>query len=78
MNNATVEGRKSLLKLLRFLLWYAIAVTAVLYLLPMAAQMLEDRYEAMSSAVRLLSVLGFFAAVGVWQVMRIRKRMKSL
>ena len=63
MNNATVEGRKSLLKLFRFLLWYAIAVAAVLYLLPMAAQMLEDRYEAMSSAVRLLSVLGFFAAI---------------
>ena len=32
----------------------------------------------MSSAVRLLSVLGFFAAVGVWQVMSIRKRMRSL
>lgn len=78
MNNATVEGRKSLLKLFRFLLWYAIGVTAVLYLLPMAAQMLEDRYEAMSSAVRLLLVLGFFAGVGVWQVMSIRKRMKSL
>ena len=78
MNNATVEGRKSLLKLFRFLLWYAIAVAAVLYLLPMAAQMLEDRYEAMSSAIRLLSVLGFFAAVGVWQLMSIGKRRKSL
>lgn len=78
MNNATVEGRKSLFKLFRFLLWYAIAVTAVFYLLPIAAQMLEDWYEAMSSAVRLLSLLGFFAAVGVWQVMSIRKRMKSL
>ena len=74
MNKATVEGRKSLLKLFRFLLWYAIAVAAGLYLLPMGAQMIEVGYEAMSTAGRLFSVVGFFAVIGAWQFMSRRKR----
>jgi hypothetical protein len=76
MRSIWVESWKSLLKLFRFLFWYGIAVTAILYLLPMAAVAVEDRYAAMSSTVRLFSVFGFFVAIGAWQVMSMRDRMK--
>jgi hypothetical protein len=78
MRSARVESWKSLLKLLRFLFWYGIAVTAVLYLLPMAAVAVEDRYAAMSSTARLFCVIGFFVVIGAWQVMSMRDRVKWL
>ncbi|MCW8873138.1 MAG: hypothetical protein OQK01_11035 [Xanthomonadales bacterium] len=78
MRSARVESWKSLHKLLKFLFWYGIAVTAVLYLLPMAAVAVEDRYAAMSSTARLFSVIGFFVVIGAWQVMSMRDRMKRL
>lgn len=77
MNRALREGWKNFLRLFRFLFWYAVSVTAVLYLLPMAAQVAESRYEAMSSTVRFFSVIGLFAVVGTWQVINTRDRMKT-
>jgi len=78
MSRALVEGWKSFLKLCRFLFWYGLSVTAILYLLPMAAQVAESRYEAMSSTIRFFAVIGFFAIVGGWQVISKWGRMKAL
>lgn len=78
MRTARVEGWKSVLKLFRFLLWYGIAVAALLYLLPMAAVTVEEHYAAMSSTMRFFAVLGFFVVVGAWQVLSMRERIKEL
>lgn len=78
MRSSLLESWKSLLKLLRFLFWYGVAVTGFLYLLPMAAVVVEDRYAAMNSTARFFSVIGFFVVIGAWQVMSNWERMKVL
>ena len=77
MRHSLIESWKSVLRLLRFLFWYGVAVAAIIYLLPMAAALVEDRYEAMSSALRFFSVLGFLAVVGAWQIISWRVRTKA-
>lgn len=67
MNKAARDGRQSLLKLLRFLLWYAAAMAAVFYLLPWAGSVLEHQYDALSSNARLSVIALFFVAVAGWQ-----------
>ena len=74
MKEALGNGLNSLLKLFRFLAWYSIAVAALFYLLPLAGLLLEERYEAMNSATKFFSVIGFFAVIGAWQVMALRDR----
>lgn len=69
MKNALIDGWNSFLKLARFLLWYAIAVAAMFYLLPVAGMFVESQYEAMSGSVKFFSVLGFFSVVVAWQVL---------
>ena len=78
MKHAMIDRWNSLLSLLRFLFWYGIAVAAILYLLPWAGQLAQHQYEAMSSTTRLLSVIGFFAAVGGWQLFATRFRSRRL
>jgi len=78
MSKTQVETWKSVLGLGRFLFWYAIAAAVLLILLPWLGQELQSRYEALSSASRLLSIAGFFAIVAAWQLLSMRGRLKSL
>jgi hypothetical protein len=74
MGIAMPEFRTSLLRLVRFLFWYGIAVGILFYLLPMAGRLLERHFEVLSGPAKLLSVLGVFAVIGVWQVVLLRGR----
>jgi hypothetical protein len=77
MKDGIVDAWKRFLKLLRFLVWYVIAVAAVIYVLPIAGLFLEDRYDAMNNSVKLFSILGFFAAIALWQLFGLKSRQKA-
>ena len=66
--------RSGLVRLFRFLFWYAVAVGTLLYLLPLGARALEDAYDALSSSVKFFAILGVFAVVAVWHVVAQRER----
>lgn len=66
----------SLLKLLRFLTGYGIAVALLFYLLPVAGLLLETQYDALSSSAKFFSVIGVFAVLAIWQAATLRDRMK--
>jgi len=74
MTKARIDGLKSVLRLLRFLFWYAVVVGAVVYLLPWAGRILESGYEAMSGSARVFTVVGFFAVAAAWQLTGMRGR----
>ncbi|MFC1688895.1 hypothetical protein ACFL07_04455 [Pseudomonadota bacterium] len=67
----------SLLKLLRFLAWYGIAVVMLFYLLPVAGLFLELHYETLSNSARFFAIIGFFMVVAVWQVIGLRDRLRQ-
>ena len=71
MKYAIVEAIHSVLKLLRFLFWYAIAVAGVLYVLPLAAIHLQEQYDALNSVARLLALVGLFLVIAIWQIREI-------
>jgi hypothetical protein len=77
MKNGIIDAWKSFLKLLRFLVWYVLAVAAVIYVLPIVGIFLEDRYDAMTNSVKLFSILGFFAAIALWQLLTLKGRLKA-
>jgi len=77
MKNGIIDAWKSFLKLLRFLVWYVIAVAVVIYVLPIVGLFLEDRYDAMTNSIKLFSILGFFAAIALWQLLTLRGRLKA-
>lgn len=77
MKNGIIDAWKSFLKLLRFLVWYVLAVATVIYVLPIAGLFLEDRYDAMTNSVKLFSILGFFAAIALWQLLTLKGRLKA-
>jgi positive regulator of sigma E activity len=77
MKNGIIDAWKSFLKLLRFLVWYVLAVAAVIYVLPIVGLFLEDRYDAMTNSVKLFSILGFFAAIALWQILTLKGRLKA-
>ena len=66
----------SLLKLLRFLAWYGVAVVTLFYLLPVAGLMIEVQYETLSSTARFFSVIGVFAVIATWQAITLRDRLR--
>jgi len=68
MTITRTDSLKSVLRLLRFLFWYTVVVSAAVYLLPWAGRILENGYDALSSSSRLLVVGGFFAVVAAWQL----------
>lgn len=76
MNHAIINGWKNFLRLIRFLVWYAIVVAAIFFALPTAGQFLEIQYEAMSGVSKFLAVLGLFSIIGIWQVINMRDRMR--
>jgi len=67
----------SLLKLLRFLAWYGIAVVTLFYLLPVAGLVVEVQYDALSSTARFFSVIGFFMVFAIWQTISLRDRLRQ-
>jgi len=77
MKNGFIDAWKSFLKLLRFLVWYVIALAAVIYVLPIVGLFLEDRYEAMTNSVKLIFIFGFFAVIAIWQLLTWKSRMKT-
>lgn len=77
MKKSLSEVWRSFLKLFRFLVWYAIAVAAIFYLLPLAGLFVEDKYDAMSSTAKFFAVLGFFFVIGAWQVLSRRDRLRK-
>jgi hypothetical protein len=68
MNGSLIEGWRSLLKLVKFLFWYAFAMVALIYALPWLGRELERFYDAMSSTSRLFSIAAFFIVIIAWQV----------
>ena len=68
MKRALSNGWKNLVKLFRFLIWYAIGVAVLFGALPPLGTFLETRYEAMNSSAKILVVLGFFLLVAAWQL----------
>jgi hypothetical protein len=66
----------SLLRLLRFLAWYGVAVVALFYVLPVAGLMIEVQYDMLSSTARFFSVIGVFAVIAIWQVIALRDRLR--
>jgi hypothetical protein len=77
MKNGIIDAWKSFLKLLRFLVWYVIAVAAVIYVLPIVGLFLEDRYDAMTNSVKLFFIFGFFTVIAIWQLLTWRSRLKT-
>lgn len=67
----------SLLKLLRFLAWYGIAVVTLFYMLPVAGLMVEVQYDALSSTAKFFSVIGFFMVLAIWQTLSLRDRLRK-
>ena len=74
MKRQLLDSGKSLLQLLRFLFWYGIVVGMLLFVLPAAGSLAEQHYDALSSTLKFLSVLGIFAVVCAWQVLAMRDR----
>ena len=72
MDADPIENRNSLIRLLRFLFWYAMAVVTALFILPRAALLIESYYETMGSVLRLAIVVGFVTAVAAWHLIRTR------
>jgi hypothetical protein len=67
MKRARNESWKNFTRLLRFVLWYAIFLAAVFYVLPMAGRLVEASYDAMSSVAKLFMLAGFLVLVFLWQ-----------
>lgn len=74
MKRTLADAWKGLMRLLRFLAWYGVAVAALLYLLPAAGRVLEQHYDTLNSTVKFFSILGILAVIGVWQALGMRNR----
>ena len=74
MKQELVEGFNSLVRLARFVAWYAIALGVLFYAAPAAASWLEGAYESMSLLARFSAVLVFIGAVGLWQYISMQRR----
>lgn len=74
MSFSNTDGWNSFLRLVRFVTAYTLVVVTLLYLLPMAAAHIEQKYDALSRSARFLSVLGFFVIIGAWYVIGQRDR----
>jgi uncharacterized membrane protein len=78
MTKAHIDSLKSVLRLLRFLFWYAVVVVALVYLLPFAGEWVQGEYEAMSVGARATSVAVVLVGVTVWQLAGMFVRRKHL
>ena len=71
------KPRSSAFRLIRFLLWYGLAVAFMFQLLPISAEFVQDQYEAMAGSFRLVAIIGFFCVTGIWQIFSIRDGMEK-
>ena len=67
----------SIARLLRFVFWYAVIVGTAIHVLPLLGLLLEDRYEAMNSSTKFLSVMGFLVVVAAWHIVSRRDRQRE-
>lgn len=67
----------NLLKLLRFLVWYGIAVTAFFYVLPIVGLLIEVQYDMLTSSAKFFAIIGFLLVIAVWQVISLRDRLRQ-
>jgi hypothetical protein len=63
------------LKLLRFVTWYLLAVSAGFYLLPEFGMFLEGKYDDMASSVKIFSIIGLVAIIAIWQLAALKRRL---
>lgn len=68
MKRLLMDSWKSLLRLVRFLFWYALAIGVLFYVMPSLGLVFEHQYDALSSTVKFFSVIGVFAVIGAWHV----------
>ena len=68
MKHPLIDSCNSVLKLINVLAWYTIVIAGAFYLLPMIGLFLEERYDALAQPVKLISIIGFFAATAWWQM----------
>jgi uncharacterized membrane protein len=74
MENKKMDDGRSMLRLVRFVFFYGLAVVLLLWLLPMAGLFLEHQYEAMTAMAKAFAMLGLLAAIGAWQWLSLRQR----
>ena len=74
MRRAIRDWFLSILRLIRFVFWYGVAVLGMFYLLPRVGAFLEGQYDSLSSTVKFAAVLGFFLVATIWHVVEVRKR----
>ncbi|MDH3788173.1 MAG: hypothetical protein OES53_06370 [Xanthomonadales bacterium] len=67
----------NLLKLLRFLAWYGIAVAAFFYVLPIVGLLIEVQYDMLTSSAKFFAIIGFLLVIAVWQVISLRDRLRQ-
>ena len=72
MNEVPMNGQ-NFLRLLRFLVWYAVALVALFFFLPMLGEWLQSLYESLDGQLRIILVSGFFAGVGIWQLLSLKR-----
>jgi hypothetical membrane protein len=63
------------MKLLRFVIWYLIAISAVFYLLPGVGIFLEGKYDDLASSAKFFSIMSLFAIIAIWQLLELKKRL---
>ena len=73
MKKAPLAGQNRFLRLLSFVVWYLVALVAVMALLPMLATLIESLYESLSGSNKVLVISLFFGLVGGWQMLNMRR-----
>lgn len=68
---------RSILRLVRFLAWYAAGVATLFYLLPKGGLFLQAQYESMGGTMKFAAVVGFFLLIAAWHVLGRRDRMRE-
>jgi hypothetical protein len=66
MNKMLLDSWNNLLRLMRFLFWYGLAVAVLLFVMPSVGVFVEHHYDALSSTVKFFSVLGVLAVIATW------------
>jgi len=77
MKYAIRDAFNSLMRLVRFVVWYVAAIAVLFYLLPILGLFLEERFDMLSNSVKFFSVIGFFAVVAAWQLADRRDRIRA-
>lgn len=74
MQRAPIDGQNRFLKLLSFVVWYLVALVALMAFLPMLGALIEGLYESLSGMNKILAVSIFFGLVAGWQMLSMRRQ----